>query len=123
MSNFNRLPMSVLEAVGIDPGTVTAMTLDAAAADPPQLTVTYLATDADVAPLTVTYVPAAEPGAAQRAAAQRAVCELLAEAVAGYLLDFDGDEDCGDPDCGDCTPWRPLRDALDVYHAHREVWP
>jgi hypothetical protein len=53
-------------------------------------------------------------------AAERDICDALAEAAAGLLIDVDGQDDCGDPECGDCQPWRPLRAALDAYHTHRE---
>lgn len=47
--------------------------------------------------------------------AERAVCDALAEAVAGYMLSYWFDQE--QPE------YVAMRAALDAYHAHREVWP
>jgi len=47
---------------------------------------------------------------------ERAVCDALAEAVAQYMaVDFASDDEL--------VAVGAMRDALDAYHAHREVWP
>jgi hypothetical protein len=46
---------------------------------------------------------------------ERAVCDALAEAVAGYMLTYWYDQE--QPE------YAAMRAALDAYHAHREVWP
>jgi hypothetical protein len=53
---------------------------------------------------------------ARRLAAEVAICDALAEAVAQYMAaDFASNDEM--------VAVGELRAALDAYHAHREVWP